>query len=960
MSVVAELIRRADERLRSQFGVAGGLTDAVTRAGLDQIDNPDEALVAAHTLLADRRQALVAAQRRVRQLDDTVTRLVRALPFLEEGWPQQRDRLLDAFRDNPEDGLACWLDYWFSASSSRRLDALRRLHADVPPPEGWADIGQRLDVAARALAEDDWLPSHEVLLLGAVGVRVGTRQVPDQPVRQSLRLLAARLALHNGLPERADEALDTDGDDTAPLLALRSWAARLRADGEAESLLEQARGLDPYDLDVTVESIARARVQQDVYGALDIARSAVAELPSLGDVDGDMGPLVGPPPEIWIALAERARDDDEHDAARHLLDRAVAAATRDDYVVLAAAEEVRAAVTASDAERRRAFLLAGYWSARAGRLDRARRNYQAAAGDGTPADLADTQVQAAARLRLADVIALTARQQPRHAVADELQHALDLVEQARPMAGWIGTQSWSYLTEADLRIQRSRVPGLDSEERRKQEWGALLATAQAVYDQPGSVTAWLSLAEAAMARDLYLVAKAAAARAYRIEQTEAARAGYVRALINTGSYRKALKLLGDADDPWRRCMRGLIALRQGNAAEAVRHFTGLRIDPIWLWAWNSYIRALVIMGDAAAARLRSAELMQAGTDRAGERSWLAAAAFSARLNGNLDTALTLAKDLRRAAGPGDFRVLYARGEALVLAGDQAGWDVLARAVDADPRPAAGDVWEREELPVLQALAAAQGITLRPRALAPRARASEPETELRQALGRAAAPWAEKAALRTIVALRIPNVAWDTADDQASAAARATPAPPTVQLQLPTACLADPGVQEFMAWARKWMQVEETGDLERDEYQLLVGTEVRARGHAVLAPQPAGEHDLKALAARPDAEVIAAACYQQIPPKGPLPLTKIWLAHRCWDLRGRPGWSEKRDWEAAERVLGQFIADDAYFRWEKRDRPWFADTLADWLAAEHEVTVVGIVPGAVADDRLRFQIAMQGA
>ena len=315
-------------------------------------------------------------------------------------------------------------------------------------PDGWASIGQRLDVAARALAEDDWLPSHEVLQLGAAGLRVGTRQVPDQPVREILRLLAARLALHDGLPERADEALDTDGDDTAPLLALRSWAARLRrADGEAESLLAQARSLDPYDLDVTVESIARARMQQDVYGALDIARAAVAGNPSLGDVDGEMGRLVGPPPEIWVALAERARDDDEHDAARRLLDRAVAAPSRDDYVVLAAAEEIRAAVAGPTPSSAAPFCWPDTRSARAGRLDRARQNYEAAAGDGIPADPAGSS-SAVARLRLADVIAVTARQQPRHVVADELQHALDLVEQARPIAGWIGAESWSYLTEA--------------------------------------------------------------------------------------------------------------------------------------------------------------------------------------------------------------------------------------------------------------------------------------------------------------------------------------------------------------------------------------------------------------------------------------------------------------------------------------------------------------------------------
>jgi len=979
MSVVAELIRRADERLRSQVGVATGLTDAVTLAGLDQIDSPDKALMAARALLADRRQALVAAQRRVGQLDDTVARLVSALPFLEEGWPFQRDRLLDAFRDDPEDGLADWLDYWFSAASSRRLGALRRLHADVPLPGHFKAIGERLSVAARALAEDDWLPCHETLLLGVAGVLVGTREVPDRPgpdgrepddqVREDLRLLAARLALHNGLHGQADTTLK--GLDTAPRLALRSWVARLAGkSGDAESLLAKARDLDPYDLDVTVESIAGARQCRDMYDALDVARAAVAALPSLADIDGDIGRLVGPPPEIWVALAERAWDEDDHDSGRRFLDRAAAATAREDYVVLAAAEEARATAAASDAERRRARLLAGYWSAEAGRLDRARRNYEAAAGNGIPADPADIQVQAAARLRLADVIAVTARQRPLHTVGEELRYALGLVLEARPRAGWIGAESWSYLTESDLRVQRSRVPDLKDQERREQEWGALLAAAQAVLSQPRGATAWLGLAEAAMTRDLYLVAEAAAERAYEIEQTEATRVGYVRALINVGRYRDALELLGDADEsgnPWRQCIRGLIALRRGQADEAVQHFTGLRIDPMWLWAWNAHVRALVIMGDAAAGRLKSAELMRAGADRADERSWLAVAAFDARLNGKFDAALSLAGSLSHAAGPGDFRTLYARGEAQVLKGDQAGWNVLAEALAADPRPAAVDVWEREELPVLQALAVGQGITLTPPAQLPsRVPAKDPATELWQAAEAATVSDAKDAARLTAAALRIHTAARDTEGHRATAALREPPTrgQPVVRLRVPGSWRAredaGPELGELLAWAEKWVEVSETEDLEPDGYQLLVGNEVHASGHAVLAPRPVGEHDLKALATQPDAEVIAGACYRQIPPTGPLPLTVPLLAHRCWVLRGMPEWSEKPDWEVAERVLGQFIAEDAYFLWEKRGRPLFADPLADWLAAEHEVKQTGIVPGVVVDDRLRFQIALQGA
>ena len=74
MSAIGD-IRRADKRLQSQVQVAVGLTEATARAGLDQIDSPDKALEAARALLADRSDALVTAQRRVRQLDDVLVGL---------------------------------------------------------------------------------------------------------------------------------------------------------------------------------------------------------------------------------------------------------------------------------------------------------------------------------------------------------------------------------------------------------------------------------------------------------------------------------------------------------------------------------------------------------------------------------------------------------------------------------------------------------------------------------------------------------------------------------------------------------------------------------------------------------------------------------------------------------------------------------------------------------------------
>ncbi len=986
MTTITELIRRADERLRTQDKVTAGLDEVVKQAGLDDMPPTSEALVAVQKLLTDRKGAFAAAQRRIRQLEETVAQLSRALPFLQETWPQQRDRLEKAISDDPQDGLADWLSYWFAAASTRRASALRRLLADVHLPSEYQAIEKRLGVAARGLDEDDWLPCREILLIGAAGVRVGRRQVPDRPVpdgyepdsmvREGLRLLAARLALHHRQFDQAEVVLGTD-KDSAARLALLSRSARLRGkDTEAEDLLAKARDRDPADLDVATESIERARQRGGIDAALDSARAAVEALASLGDVyvegdvEGDVGRLVQPPGELWIALAERARDEDDRGSARLLLNRAVT----DDNEVLAVADEVHTTVT-SGAERRRQLLRAGYRWANACQLDRARRNYEAAT-DGTPADEADAQVQAAARLRLADNIAATARQRPYNAVAKDLEYALGLVRKTRPRG------DWSYLTECDLCIQLSRVPGRG--DALQQEWAALLAAARAVSARPEWAASWQALADAATAGDLYRVAEAAAARAHRIEPgNQATQAGYVRALVNTGRYTDALECLGDADDPdsphhsWWQCVRGLIALRQGRAKEAVDHYAGLRMDPAWLWAWNAFIRALVIADDLPAARRRSAELMRTETGRDTERSWLAAAAFHARLNGQLEAARAAADRLAQSAGPDDFRARYAQAETQLLSEDQAGWELLARALVADPRPAAIDVWEQEEFPVLAKLAAARGITLRPPAnldsavqeLRIRAHTSDPVPELQLAAEKAAVSDAEEA-VELIEAMLL--TAMPDGPPAETSHGRSAPGPPDQPLlRLPKSWLAGsaaPGLDtELREYVTRRMELSGAEDLEPDGYELLIHEKVRDSGHLGLKPAVklvgllTGEHRLSTLLTRPAAEVIAAAYYQVTPPSRPVLLTVPTLAHRTWELRGRPDWgTERADQDVAERAYHQFVAEDAYYRWEKRGRPLFGDPLADWLPAEQEITQKGIVPGTGRDEHLHWLIALQDA
>ena len=342
MSAISEMTRQAVD-LRVCVDVAAKLTATATAAAarLGEDLSPYDAAKAARTTLAEVKDALEMAQRRAQQFDNTITHLSHVLPFLEEGWAEQRALLRHAIDENAEDGLASWLNYWFAAASSRRIGALRRLQSGIALP-----LGERISDATDALAGNDRslphkvLEAYRVLQIGADGVRVGPRQVPDRlvladhgpghyepdhSVREGLRLLAARLALHYGLPDQADAMLAAGGQNTAARLALRSRSARLRGDSdEAESLLGQARDLDPHDLDVTAASITRARQRGKPDSALDYARASAGALLSLSDshsdIEGDIGRLIGPPAELWIALAERARDEGNSDHALRFLD----------------------------------------------------------------------------------------------------------------------------------------------------------------------------------------------------------------------------------------------------------------------------------------------------------------------------------------------------------------------------------------------------------------------------------------------------------------------------------------------------------------------------------------------------------------------------------------------------------------------------------------------------------------
>lgn len=752
MTTLTELVRCAEEQLRAEFDVAVGLTAAVTAECAEQATDQQRA-AAALRALTRRSRALDGARLRVQRLEGAVRHYTEVMPFLSDGWEAQRALIAQAFAEDPLDGLASWLDYWFAAAGSRRIDALLRLQSAIPLPSAASVLAERMEVATRALTERDWLRCHQVLEIGAAGVTVGARRVPGRvfpqdrepgsTVRENLRLLTVRLALHDGRVDRADAVLDPAGHGapTAPRLALRSRSLRLRgAEEEAEALLKEARDLEPHDPDVAVESIVRARAAGDLDTALDHARSAVEGLLSLTDVESDLGRLIAPPAELWLAAAERAWSEGDRDGAARFADRTAITAAPDDYELHAAVGEIRSRAARSQAESREALLFAGEQRTAAGQLEHARRDYEAA-GAGTAADETEARVQAGAQLRWADVVCAIARQRPYRDFADQLTAVLARLRAAQAHVDVDLAESWSYLTESDLCKQLSR--SADTKDRDSLEWAALRAAARAVALNPSWSLPWLTLAGAATTCDLYRVADRSAELAFRIEPGEAALTARVRALVSLGLYEPALDLLGAGSDPWRRCVRGHVALMLGQADQALDHFAGVTIGRNWSWAWRSSVCALAVIGDLASARARSEEFMSAVADRAGERAWLRAAAFDALVHQRLDAAERYADRLCEGAGPRAAKSRRIKGQILLLSADPAGWHLIREGLADDPLPAAMDVWERQERPVLEALARERGVKLSSRHLHRSTRRSrtrlgteDPFEELRQAAAHA--------------------------------------------------------------------------------------------------------------------------------------------------------------------------------------------------------------------------------
>src|SRR5215510_2232099 len=217
----AELVKQAAERLRGEFNVSAGLQDVVRK--IESANDPALAAEVARLLLGERIEAVEDAHSELEDLSKSLAHLRTILPYTEEGWPREREQLERLLRDEPVGGVVAWLDHWYDAAGTYRMNVLDWLGQELRLPDGAELLAERGELAARALSEFDWALAEPMLSAGAAGLRLGDAEVPvSDAARGSLQLLLARLALMAGQLQAAEELLQAaeSRESSAAVLAL--------------------------------------------------------------------------------------------------------------------------------------------------------------------------------------------------------------------------------------------------------------------------------------------------------------------------------------------------------------------------------------------------------------------------------------------------------------------------------------------------------------------------------------------------------------------------------------------------------------------------------------------------------------------------------------------------------------------------------------------------------------------
>lgn len=706
MRSAADEIGRVSSRLRSQFNVDPGLEDAIRMYGVGTAAD----LAAVQDAVGARIRALQAAWDELRQLLSTLAGLSALARFTPEGWPERRAELNAAFTADAMTGLARWTDEWCLAAAELRTEPLERLTAEpFGYPPGSQVLPWRFGTAQRALAKRNWRLVRPVLRAAADGLRIADRDVPTPEVRAALWLLLARIAVQLGEdPSAYLEAAQGLGASAADAALVRAWSARLTGNyAEAAACLASARA-EGSSVGIIAELVRQAR-ESTVEVTLSAAKDRLAGLGSIVDISGQLDRLIEPaPPELWLAVAERAAAEQDHDLAATAFDnaeRGVGSQFALGAVIHERRAEQLAASHGDQAATADAWLTAGddRWSA--GQPDIAQQHYRAAQA------LRPDDLRAAMGQLCAEAAEWSAK--PISESAPHLTDLLGKLESLQAAHGVEPAMSWSLLNAASIRTQLAAA-GDDSVA--DHTWGALLAIGRALVFDPRAASTWNQLAEALGTFSIYQTAVFAARRAFSLEPAQQQRYELIRASINLGDLDAGRDLLSegvDRDLPWIKAADGFIQCRIGSKEKATELLRdAARQDPSMLWARELLMRAYLLTGETEVARREARQLRAYLGDRRDLDS-LISLAECALISGDFAEAerlgLRLVERESRSTEKGDgLRVL---GQAKLLSGQADGVDDVGQAAAQARVPRVLDDWERLELPLMHILAADHGIEL---------------------------------------------------------------------------------------------------------------------------------------------------------------------------------------------------------------------------------------------------------
>ena len=596
MRTPAELIQYSVQRLGGETTVDAGLLSLLKTA---QTSDPSDPFTTVQQELRIRLDALGHAASEMHNLSRSIRRLRRIYPYTINGWPVERRRLEALLVSDPDAVSTQWLHHVAATAGAARLSALARVVEEGPLPAAHAGLRDRTAACLDGMNRRSH-PLAAPLLRTCLAMQADHSLPLSAGTTRRLVLVIARLAIVNESFDDA-EALLTDEVEVprAARLALRASVAHGRGrEDEARRLLSEARAVDARDLDVVTETLRWGAVGLERAEAM--ARAAIQSAACFFDIEHDLEPLLDPPAQLWIAVAERASEEAGQPLADRALDRAEDAASSEEWVMVhARVSGMRSAWLEGNAKAE-ALLSAGIGLSDAGEVQAAFDIFERALE--LPAQMMTDSLRATLAFRRADCFGVLMSMFPTRHSRSERVRALQALLDAQHVEGALQENPWAHGVECDLRTGIADLVGGD---RVAHRWGAIQAAARTVALRLGVARAWTTLVDAAGTVGCHKLASELIR--YSIRRLGSDPESLTVSLVNDRSYKATLEHLGGQTEAWALCVTGWVWCRQGRVEESANLLETTTIDPEWHWAKDVLVCCHLILGNFTEAK-RLAEL----------------------------------------------------------------------------------------------------------------------------------------------------------------------------------------------------------------------------------------------------------------------------------------------------------------------------------------------------------------